>query len=76
VLRNAQGLEKIMPHEYEPKFEQLQYIQVMLGELRKMAAAEHCDMLTYMIEMAYLECSDIVSGRRPPKIMPSINRVD
>lgn len=65
-----------MSQKVEPKLEQLQYIQAMLGELRKMAAAEHCDMLTYMIEMAYLECSDVVGGRRPPKILPSIKRVD
>ena len=65
-----------MPHELEPKLEKFQYIQVMLGELRIMAAAERCDMLTYMIEMAYLECSDIVGGRRPPKILPSIKQVD
>ena len=65
-----------MPNDLDPKLEKLQYIQVILGELRKMAAAERCDMLTYMIEMAYLECSDIVSGRRPSKILPSIKRVD
>ena len=65
-----------MAENTEPRLDKLQYIQVMLGELRKMAATERCDMLTYMVEMAYLECSDIVSGRRPPKILPSIKRVD
>lgn len=65
-----------MTHNPEPRLEQLQYIQVMLEELRKLAAAEQCDMLTYMIEMAYLECGDIVGGRRTPQILPSIRRVD
>lgn len=65
-----------MAQNLEPRLEQLQYIQAMLGELRRLAAAERCDMLTYMIEMAYVECSDIVSGRRPPKVLPSIKQID
>lgn len=42
----------------------------MLGEMRTMAEAERCDMLTYMIEMAYIEASDIVRGQRPSRVMP------
>ena len=30
-----------------------------------MAEAERCDMLSYLIEMAYLEASDIMRGDRP-----------
>jgi hypothetical protein len=46
----------------------LNYIQSMLGRLRNMAEAERCDMLAYLIEMAYLEASDIVRGERPSRI--------
>jgi hypothetical protein len=36
----------------------LEYIRSMLGELRTMALSENCDMLAYLIEVAYLETSD------------------
>jgi hypothetical protein len=42
--------------------EKLDYMQAMLGELRTMAQAERYDMLAYLIEMAYLEASDIARG--------------
>ncbi|MFC5385747.1 hypothetical protein ACFPLB_07165 [Aquamicrobium segne] len=45
--------------------ETLDYLQAMLGQLRTMAEAERCDMLTYLIEMAYLEAGDIIRGERP-----------
>ena len=45
--------------------ETLDYIQSMLGQLRTMAQAERCDMLAYLIEMAYLETGDIIRGVRP-----------
>jgi hypothetical protein len=48
--------------------ETLDYIQSMLGQLRNMAETEHCDVLAYLIEMAYLEASDIVRGERPSRI--------
>jgi hypothetical protein len=35
----------------------------MLGQLRTMAEAERCDLLTYLIEMAYMEASDAVRGQ-------------
>ena len=40
--------------------ETLDYIQSMLGQLRLMAAAERCGMLTYLIEMAYVEAGDVI----------------
>ncbi|MCC0029504.1 MAG: hypothetical protein H6891_04220 [Brucellaceae bacterium] len=46
----------------------LYYIQSMLGQLRTMAEAERCDMLSYLVEMAYIEASDIVRGERPSRI--------
>ncbi len=46
----------------------LDYLQQMLGELRTMAEAERYDMLAYLIEMAYIEASDIIRGQRPSRI--------
>lgn len=40
----------------------------MLGQLRTMAEAERCDMLAFLIEMAYIEASDIIRGERPSRI--------
>lgn len=51
--------------------ESLDYMQTLLGQLRDMAAAERLDMLTYLIEMAYVEASDIIRGERPPRVMRS-----
>lgn len=47
----------------------LDYIQSMLGQLRTMAQAERCDMVVYLIDMAYVEVSDIIRGERPPSVM-------
>jgi hypothetical protein len=44
--------------------ETLDYIQSMLGQLRTMAQSERCDMLAYLIEMAYLEAGEAASGAR------------
>ncbi len=48
--------------------ETLDYMQAMLGQLRTMAEAERCDMLAYLIEMAYVEVSDILRGERPLRV--------
>ena len=48
--------------------ETLDYMQSMLGQLRTMAESERCDMLVYLIDMAYLEASDIIRGERPSQI--------
>lgn len=52
----------------EKQPETLYYIQSMLGQLRTMAEAERCDMLSYLVEMAYIEASDIVRGERPSRV--------
>lgn len=52
------------------RIERLRYIQAMLGELRTLSEAERCNMLTYMIEMAYVESSDIIRGQRPMRLDP------
>lgn len=51
----------------------LDYMQSMLGQLRTMAEAERCDMLTYLIEMAYVEVSDILRGERPLRVQDKGN---
>lgn len=48
--------------------ETLDYIQSMLGQIRVMAEAERYDMLAYLIEMAYIEASDILRGERPLRV--------
>ena len=48
--------------------ETLDYMQSMLSQLRTMAESERCDMLVYLIDMAYLEASDIIRGERPSQI--------
>lgn len=58
-----------MPREYtRRRTETLDYMQSMLGQLRTMAEVERCDMLTYLIEMAYMEASDIIRGERPTRV--------
>ncbi|MCR9124068.1 MAG: hypothetical protein NXH91_17550 [Phyllobacteriaceae bacterium] len=47
----------------QTRADRLSYIQSMLGQLRTMAEAERCDLLTYLIEMAYMEASDAVRGQ-------------
>ena len=53
------------PYYSKRRTETLDYLQSMLGQLRTMAEAERCDMLAYLIEMAYIEASDIIRGDRP-----------
>lgn len=48
--------------------DKLDYVQAMLGQLRTMALADRCEMLAYLIEMAYLEASDILRGQRPRRL--------
>ena len=50
------------------RLENVAYIQQMLGELRTLAEVERCDMLTYLIEMAYVEAGEIRHGRRPLQV--------
>jgi hypothetical protein len=52
----------------ERDWETIGYIRHMLGELRAVADAQDCDMLCYLIEMAYMEARDIQLGRQPSEI--------
>lgn len=64
-----------MRHIYtRRRTETLDYLQSMLGQLRTMAEAERCDMLTYLIEMAYIETSDIIRGERPARVQQDKRR--
>jgi len=58
------------PYYSKRRTETLDYIQGMLGQLRTMAQGERCDMLAYLIEMSYIEASDIIRGERPSRIQP------
>ena len=46
----------------------LDYLQSMLAQLRIMADSERCDMLAYLIEMAYVEANDIIRAERPSHV--------
>lgn len=45
------------------KRERLEYIRSLLGELRTMAVADNEPLLGYLIEMAYIEASDMLRER-------------
>ncbi|MDH4413594.1 MAG: hypothetical protein QE484_09820 [Rhizobium sp.] len=44
--------------------ENIVYLRHMLAELRLVAENEGAEMLCYLIEMAYVEAGDVLSGRR------------
>jgi hypothetical protein len=56
-------------HPNRRRTDTLDYMQSMLGQMRIMAQAERCDMLAYLVEMAYVEVSDIIRGDRPLNVM-------
>jgi hypothetical protein len=64
TIPGAQKMTQAQPR----RSESLLFIQSMLGQLRLMADAERCDMLSYLIEMSYVECGDIVRGDRPLRV--------
>ncbi len=47
-------------HHVPSEQDTLSYMQSMLRQLRLRAAADRHDMLAYLIEMAYVEASDLV----------------
>ncbi len=60
--------ELMLKNAKQRRAETLDYVQSMLGQLRSMAEAERYDMLAFLIEMAYVEASDIIRGERPSRI--------
>ena len=58
-----------MPLTYSKRrTEQLDYIQSILRQVRTMAETERCDMLAYLIDVAYLEARDILRSERPLRV--------
>lgn len=55
---NGAGTKEAQAHE------KVAYIRQMLGELRGVASNEGAEMLCYLIEMAFVEAGDILSGKR------------
>jgi len=55
-------------HHGQRRTETIDYLQSMLGQMRGMAEAENCGMLAYLIEMAYLEATDLMRGQPPSRI--------
>ena len=44
----------------ERRAQTLNFMQSMLLQLAQMAKSERQDMLSYLIDMAYVECSDLI----------------
>ena len=72
-------------YQDDGRTQSLDYIKSMLGELRIMAGAQNCDMLEYLIEIAYLEANDKLAEeakasdqaekkQRRPGAVPAIQR--
>lgn len=57
-----------MNQAHERRLDTLNFIQSMLLQLNQMAAAERCDMLAYLIEMAYVESGDAIRESRPHRL--------
>jgi hypothetical protein len=43
--------------------ERISYIKQMLGELSQVARAERAELLVYLLEMAFTEAGDLLSGK-------------
>ena len=43
--------------------ERISYVKQMLGELSQVARSERADLLVYLLEMAYTEAGDILTGK-------------
>ena len=54
--------------------ENIAYVRQMLGELRAVANMEGAEMLRYLIEMAFIEASEIHSGLRSLSIRGERNQ--
>lgn len=46
---------------------QMTRIHATLRELKGLAEAERCDLLTHLLAMAYVESGDILRGLRPSR---------
>jgi hypothetical protein len=57
-----------MNQAHQRRLETLNFIQSMLLQLNQMASSERCDMLAYLIEMAYVESGDAIREARPHRL--------
>ena len=48
-----------------PSMERISYIKQMLAELAQVARAERTELLAYLLEMAFIEAADLLSGVAP-----------
>jgi hypothetical protein len=46
--------------------ERISYVKQMLGELSQVARAEQAELLVYLLEMAFTEAGDILTGKSAP----------
>lgn len=51
--------------------EELAYVRQLLGELRA-KASKHDRMLAYLLEIAYIQCVDLIAGREAPNVNAEI----
>lgn len=58
---------RMPPHFRKGSTDSLHYLQQILGELRAIAEADRYAMVAYLIEMAYIEVSDMIGGKRPSR---------
>lgn len=59
--------ENVRGQRRERETETFEYIRSMLRELRGLAQGERAGMLSYLIEMAYVEVSDLLDDTSPAK---------
>jgi 3-keto-L-gulonate-6-phosphate decarboxylase len=45
--------------------ERISYVKQMLAELSQVARAERADLLAYLLEMAFTEAADLLTGAAP-----------
>lgn len=57
-MRNQMRVQPTAGWRLGSQIEQLEYVRAIVRELRDMMAAERFEMLTFQLEMAYLEASD------------------
>jgi hypothetical protein len=43
--------------------ERISYVKQMLGELSQVARTEQAELLVYLLEMAFTEASDLLTGK-------------
>jgi len=46
--------------------EQISYVRQMLAELTQVARAQQAELLVYLLEMAFTEATDLLTGKSEP----------